>query len=110
MTSPNITKQEFLKLMQFPNEWVELDMYPPDKEFFKGQLDAYEPGQEKASEHFRNGAFHWWLKRNPSKATLKKLAMLVNVDSYKPMADDVRKYIAKSPQCDDDIRRLIKPA
>lgn len=53
------TKAEFMKLMRFPVEWANWEMYP-DK-LFDLQWKEYEPGSERASEHYRNGALHWWL-------------------------------------------------
>jgi hypothetical protein len=46
-------KKEFLKLLSFPNQWIEYDMYPD--ELFLIQKKEFRP------EHTRNGAFHWWL-------------------------------------------------
>jgi hypothetical protein len=100
------TKQEFLRLMHYPSEWTEWDMYPD--ELLKGQVGAYTPRSERASEHFRNGAFHWWLKRKPSKEQLMKLVRLSYLDPEELMGDDVRRYIAAAENCDDEIRQMFK--
>ncbi|ENX3172823.1 hypothetical protein ACFOFA_005241 [Salmonella enterica] len=69
-----MNKIEFITLMSFPMEWLDLDMYP-DLLFLK-QLNGYEVGHEDSSDHDRNGAFHWWLKKKPSKDELMKLVRL----------------------------------
>lgn len=43
--------------MQYPREWVEWDMLPD--ELINTQLAEYEPGGERTSERYRNGAFHF---------------------------------------------------
>ena len=87
--------------MQFPKEWFELDMFLED--FADFYIARYELGQEESSEHTRSGAFHWWLKRNPSKEQLIKLARLTFVDPDPLMAADVRSYIAKADNCDKEV-------
>ncbi len=91
--------------MGFPKEWLEWDMYPD--EFFQGQLGVYEPG-EKDDEHYRYGAFHYWLKRNPTKETLLKLAKLSWLDSDQIMAADARKYISKAENTDEIVLEALK--
>ena len=40
-------------------------MYPD--ELFTGQLKLYKSDNDSDGyEHYRNGAFHWWIKINPS--------------------------------------------
>jgi hypothetical protein len=86
-----MNKTEFLVLMKFPLEWEQWDLYPD--ELFEAQLGLYRPGDEAGSEHDRNGAFHWWLKRHPNLDTLNKLALLADKDPDQVMAEDARKYI-----------------
>ena len=83
-----MTKLEFLKLMQFPIEWAEWDMYPD--RLFDLQVSGYKPGHEAGAEHDRNGAFHWWMKREPDKAQIRKLFQLTYLDPDQPLAKDVR--------------------
>jgi len=89
-----MNKSDFLSLMKFPSQWQEWGLYPD--ELFLGQLALYRPGDEAASEHDRNGAFHWWLKRNPDMDVLNKLLLLTQLDSDQIMAGDARKYIEKA--------------
>jgi len=89
-----MTKSEFLELMKFPPEWESLGMIP--EELSKLQLANYKPGHEDASEHDRNGAFHWWLKQDPSEIVLKKLMYLASIDPESLMGYDVRSYIEKA--------------
>jgi hypothetical protein len=100
------SKEEFLRLMHYPSEWTELSMYPDD--LFEHQRVGYEPGHERGSEHDRNGAFHWWLKRSPSKEQLRKLVLLSRADPDHGMGGDVRKYISRATNCDAEIRRMLR--
>ncbi len=73
-----MTKDEFLQLMRFPYEWHSLGMYP--QELFDVQVARYEQGDERGSEHDRNGAFHWWLRKGPKRhqvELLRRLATLI---------------------------------
>lgn len=101
-----MNKEEFLKRMHYPKEWLDWGMYPD--ELFEGQLALYKPGDERGSEHDRNGAFHWWLKRSPTKEQLKKLVALSFLDPDSLMAEDVRGHIANAKNCDNEIRELLK--
>ncbi len=101
----SLSKQEFLKLMHFPRHWLDWDMYPD--ELFQNQVSRYEPGHEGGSEHDRNGAFHWWLRREPTKEELRKLVELSFLDPDQLMARDVREYIARAKKCDSEIRKLL---
>lgn len=96
-----VKKTDFLKVMNFPEEWLSSGMYPD--ELFHGQLAIYKPGDEQGSEHDRNGAFHWWLRRNPSKAQLSNLLRLAALDSETLMALDVLSYIEKSAAFDEEL-------
>jgi len=89
-----MTKTEFLKLMRFPEEWESWGLYPD--ELFQGQVSLYRSGDEFGSEHDRNGAFHWWLKRGPAKDVLAKLLLLADKDVDPVMAADVRQHILRA--------------
>lgn len=86
-----MTKREFLNLMSFPKEWDSLGMYPD--ELFQWQVSQYQVGHEDASEHDRNGAFHWWLKRNPTRSQLEQLLKLAILDPDAHLRADVVRYI-----------------
>lgn len=103
----NMKKEEFMKLMHFPNEWSELLMYPD--ELFYEQFKAYEIEKDDGgSEHYRNGAFHWWLRAKPEKSILIKLIHLTFLDLEQLMADDVRSYIVKAKNFDTDLEETMK--
>lgn len=89
-----IRKLEFVNLMRFPPEWDAWGMYP--QELFELQLSTYEPGNEDSSEHHRNGAFHWWLRKNPSSEAIGKLIDLTYLDPDPHLGDDVRNHIRSS--------------
>lgn len=90
--------------MRFPEEWGSLDMYPD--ELFRRQLSGYEPGHENGAEHDRNDAFHWWLRRQPSKATLMNLVRLAAVDPDPLLGEDLRHYIRKADAFDKQVATL----
>jgi len=89
-----MNKEEFLILMNFPTEWQEFNMYPD--ELSKIQISGYKPGNENASEHDRCGAFHWWLKQEPTEAQLITLMKLAYLDPEPLMGEDIKNYIRKS--------------
>lgn len=99
-----MTKSEFQKLMRFPSEWLSLGMYPDD--LFRWQLSGYEPGHENGAEHDRNGAFHWWLRRQPSIIELKNLVRLAAVDPDPMLGEDVRQYIRRAAAYDEQVAAL----
>jgi hypothetical protein len=102
--SPAMTKIDFMKLMSFPEAWDSMGMYPD--ELFEGQLSGYQPGDEDASEHDRNGAFHWWLRRNPTRDRLERLLKLSVLDPDAHLGADVRRYIRKAPAFDAQLLKL----
>jgi hypothetical protein len=101
-----MTKNEFLTIMRFPSEWEALGMYPD--ELFSGQQAIYKPGDEKGSEHDRNGAFHWWLRKPPDKTELMNLVRLAALDPDPLLGNSVRQYIYHSNNFDDDVAELDK--
>jgi len=80
--------------MRFPSEWEAWGLYPD--ELFLEQLALYRPGDESGSEHDRNGAFHWWLRRKPGQEILERLLLLAEMDGDQVMAADIRKYVGKA--------------
>jgi len=99
-----VNKNEFLKLMNFPNDWLQLDMYPDG--LFAVQLAGYVPGHEHGSEHDRNGAFHWWLRKKPTKAELENLVRLAAADPDALLGNDVLQYIREADAYDEQIAAL----
>ncbi len=90
--------------MKFPLEWERLGMYP--EELFLWQVSGYEAGHEDGSEHDRNGAFHWWLRRSPGKVELAKLIQLAACDPDPMLGEDVRKYIRRASAFDSELAAL----
>ena len=101
-----MTKFEFMRLMSIPSEWETWEMYPED--LFNVQIQRFQPGDERGSEHDRNGMFHWWLRRHPTKEQLTKLAKLSFLDPDKLMAGDVRSYIRKAKDYDADVEQVLR--
>ena len=98
-----MTKGEYLALMKFPSEWEALGMVPA--ELSKIQLAGYKPGHEDAPEHDRNGAFHWWLKQEPTEEELKKLMYLASIDPESLMGHDLKQYIEKSQNYTEEVAK-----
>lgn len=99
-----MTKLELMKHLRFPLEWMTFGMYPD--ELFKWQLSGYEPGLKSATEHDRNGAFHWWLRKPPSRVELEKLLRLAALDPDPILGNDLRQYIRKASAFDDVLAAL----
>ena len=99
-----LTKLEFMKLLRFPSEWVTFGMYPD--ELFQWQFSGYEPGHEGAAEQDRNGAFHWWLRKPPTKAELENLLRLAALDPDPALGADLRQYIRKASAFDELLAAL----
>lgn len=89
-----MTKKEFLTLMNFPKEWELFEMYP--EKLAAIQINNYQPGHEAASEHDRCGAFHWWLKQEPTEQQLINLMKLAYLDPEPLMGTDIKTYIVKA--------------
>jgi len=96
-------REEYLALMSFPKEWRSLGLLPDS--LIDQLIDIYEAGNEQASEHDRNGVFHWWLKQSPSKDVLMKLIYLSFLDPDQIMAADVRAHILNSADADEEVKR-----
>lgn len=86
-----MTKDEFLILMRFPVQWKEWGMYPD--ELFESQVGRYLPGHELGSEHDRNEAFHWWIRKGLSHDQYEKLARLTYLDPDEGLGADVRTHL-----------------
>jgi hypothetical protein len=96
----------YLKLAGFHERWREYGLLPA--ELIDQLRSTFKPGMEEASEHDRNGVFHWWLKRNPSKDVLVKLVELSFLDDDQIMAADVRKHVAQCSSYDSEVESLIR--
>lgn len=102
-----MTKNEFVKLMHYPREWVEWDLLPD--ELIDAQTAAYYPGGERDSASYRNAAFHFWLRTRPSKDILLKLIKLSYLDPEPLMSYCLRKdHIAKAENVDEEVARALR--
>ncbi len=98
-------KSEFMQLMSIPTEWEAFGMYPD--ELFAVQMKHFNPSHIEGSEHDRNGMFHWWLRRQPSKSDLIKLVTLSRLDPDQLMGEDVRSHIARAKNADGDVQAAL---
>lgn len=100
-----MNKNAFIKLMRYPREWVEWDMLPD--ELINEQLAQFKPGS--SAERYRTDAFHFWLRREPSKAILLKLIRLSYLDPDPLMAYCLRKdHIARAENVDEEVSRALR--
>jgi len=101
-----MTKIEFMKLMRFPEEWLGMGMYTD--ELFSLQLSGYTPGDEEGAEHDRNGAFHWWLRQQPTKEQLRSILRLASLDPDPALGNDVRTYVRVAKEFDEELAAYDK--
>ncbi len=96
-----MTKNEFIKLMRYPREWLVWDMLPD--ELINRQLAEYAHSSEQAAKRYRNAAFHFWLLKTPGKEILLKLIKLSYLDPDPLMSYVLRKeHIAHAENADDE--------
>lgn len=95
-----MTRNEFIQLMQYPREWLEWEMLPD--ELIDAQIAEYQPGSAHTTERYRHAAFHYWLQRRPSNATLLKLIRLSYLDPD-PMSSYVlrKEHLARAENAND---------
>lgn len=89
----NISKEAFLKLLNYPSQWLGLDMYPD--ELFQLQLSYYDLGSERASEHYRCSAFYWWLHQKLNSEIIRKYTELTYLDPDSLMGESARQDLEK---------------
>ncbi len=65
------------------------------QKLYQAQRKDYEPGSEAASEHYRYGAFRWWLEKSLSDSQLAKYVVLTFLDSDQVMASAARKDLLR---------------
>ena len=102
-----MTRDKFIQLMQYPREWHEWDMLPD--ELIDAQMAEYQPGSERESERYRNAAFHYWLRRQPSKEILLKLIKLSYLDPD-PLASYAfrKEHIANLENIDEEVAQALR--
>ena len=96
-----MTKEQYLCLMEYPKEWSELGMVVD--EVMRNQLALAEAEGAGGWEHYRNGAFHWWIRQSPSKDQLRKL-LLASLDPDPAVGWDVHRHLRRCEHFDDDLR------
>lgn len=100
-------KDVFVQLMKYPEQWLQWGMLPD--ELLRVQMADDSPGSEQAAEHYRNGAFHFWLRTAPNKDILLTLARLSFLEPDQLMAQEWRKdLLAKAESADEEVLRLLQ--
>jgi len=89
----SISKGAFAKLLEYPDEWLSWGMYPD--ELFQLQLGHYELGSEAASEHYRYGAFWWWLRQSLTPEIIEKYQKLTQLDPDTLMGEAARQDLVR---------------
>lgn len=82
------TKARFTALMKFHSAWTTWEMYPD--ELLEIQKSDYTPGSESSPEHYRYGAFRWWLARKLTVEQMAKYLALTFLDNDQTMAQCAR--------------------
>lgn len=101
-----MTKQELTRLLHFPIAWLNWDMYP--HELFEIQRADYYPGAEQASEHYRYGAFRWWLMQSFTGEQAAKLLALTFLDPDQAMANSARADLLASLRLPSGLQELAR--
>ncbi len=86
-------KIQFVNKLNFPDEWLKWGMYPDD--LFRIQLQDYEPGTESSSEHYRYGAFQWWLHQPLTTEIINQYIDLTYLDPDEGMGEAARNDLAR---------------
>lgn len=99
-------KAQLAKVLNYPQIWLEANLFTD--ELFSIQAPEFqrEYGGRVPSggtEHWRYGAFHFWLKRNIDVAVLERLLDAATVDPDQPMAGAAIRYIVAHPSSDRSI-------
>ncbi|HEY1027835.1 hypothetical protein [Pseudomonas sp. KB-10] len=98
-------KEEFLRCLDFPSEWLTLNLYPD--ELFRIQIAEYQPEHRSSSEHTRNGAFSWWLHDEPSETLLVQLALLARIDPDPLLSADIQARIRASRYYSSKVEKAL---
>lgn len=83
----------FIEALGFDRAWVDWGMYPPTLHAI--QSNDFKTGDEEGGEHFRYGAFQWWLTQTMDDHALAKLLLLTYLDDDAAMAQAARDDIAQ---------------
>lgn len=100
-----VSRESFAASMRYPRAWIEWGMYPDA--LYRVQALEYVPGQEEASEHFRYGAFGWWVARKMTRVQLRKYLALTWLDPDQLMANNARRHLLSGHSLDPEFRRLL---
>ena len=85
-------KIAFARHLKYPPEWVEWNMYTD--ELFQVQLGSYQHDEDIGEgEHYRYGAFRYWLQRKLTTVQSENLVKLSFLDPDQFMARNVRQEI-----------------
>jgi hypothetical protein len=95
-----------LKKLNYPAEWEKYELL--DEQLISIQLDEYikEYGSETpkgGTEHFRFGAFLFWLQKDINFKVLSSLLKVAMLDPDKPMAGAVIKEILAHKLSDESL-------
>src|SRR6266545_5603696 len=113
----SLARSELLQRLRFPKIWEEKGLYPDD--LYQVQLEAFIaeardhgiPPDDYSSaggmEHYRYGAFRFWLFRNPGREVYEALMEAAVLDPDPPMVGAAIKDLISSYSPSPAILELV---
>ena len=95
-----MNKSSLSNLLDYPSVWLDEELLTDELFNIQAAELQKEYGNDApkgGTEHWRYGAFHYWLTRNIETDVLAKLLEAANVDPDQPMAGAAIKDIVKHP-------------
>lgn len=103
-------KRQLRRALRYPRLWVESGLL--DGELLEIQLRelqkiiGYRSRSLRSTEHWRYGAFVWWLRRVQNTEQLMARLRVAAIDPDEPMGQSVIKEISLHPMANDDVKRF----
>ena len=103
-------ERQLRRALRYPRLWFESGLL--DGELLEIQLRelqkiiGYRSRPLRSTEHWRYGAFVWWLRRVQNTEQLMALLRVAAIDPDEPMGQSVIKEISLHPMANDDVKRF----
>jgi len=101
-----MNKLSFAKLLNYPAIWLDMNLLTDELFEFQSHEFQKEYGNripKGGTEHWRYGAFHYWLARDIDSKVLWRLLEAASVDPNQAMAGAAIKDIIKHPSSNSAI-------
>ena len=109
-----MSKGSFFERLEFPSIWLDENLYPEALRAEQEALLSKEPPIPKkvcGSEHYRYGAFSYYVKEPSTPAhVLERLILVAEEDSDPVMAQAAIIDISSHPNCTTDVFEQAKSA